>query len=230
MVKTEEFKDWNERMVRKFDPDAFHHHPNPFIRLIEGRRVRLIIKLLNSREGDLVLEVGCGAGNILEAISKGKRFGLDLSEFILNKAKDKLKSDVNLLRADAQNLPFKEGMFSRIVCSEVLEHIMDPSAALREIAKALHPEGIAVLSVPNELWINRIKQILVRLRLFRWFLNRSGDYRQMPERMDDEWHLRSLSLEEWKLLFEKFFEVTRVKRVAFLWIPIRYVLQLQKSR
>ena len=69
-VKPEKFREWNEKMVKKYDPDAFHHHPNPAVRFIEAKRVNTILKLIDIRyKGGRLLEVGCGAGNILEKAS-----------------------------------------------------------------------------------------------------------------------------------------------------------------
>ena len=65
-IRADEFKEWNERMVKKYDPDAFHHHSNPLIRFIERRRVRAIVKLMDIHKETSVLEIGCGAGNVIE--------------------------------------------------------------------------------------------------------------------------------------------------------------------
>jgi hypothetical protein len=59
MIKPKAFKDWNEEMVKKYDPDAFHHHSNPIIRFIERERVRAILGLLKGTREGRVLEVGC---------------------------------------------------------------------------------------------------------------------------------------------------------------------------
>jgi hypothetical protein len=50
----------------------------------------------------------------------------------------------------------------------------------------------------------------------------------MPERMEDEWHLHAFGLQEWVNLFEKFFSVTRVKKIPFSFLPLRYVVRLEK--
>jgi ubiquinone/menaquinone biosynthesis C-methylase UbiE len=228
-IKPEEFKEWNEEMVKKYDPDAFHHHPNPVVRFIENKRVNAIVNLINIRckEGSL-LEVGCGAGNILEKALPGNLFGVDISAYILAKARQKLSKRVGLSQADAQHLPFKDRVFKQVICSEVLEHLLDPSASLQEIARVLTHQGIAIISVPNELWINRIKRVLIRLGIFDWLLHRGGEYGKMPERMEDEWHLHALSLQEWLTLFNNFFKVTQLRRIPFPWLPLRYVMQLEK--
>jgi len=227
-IKSEEFKEWNERMVMKYDPDAFHHHANPFVRFTEKERVKAIFKLMDASPEDRVLEIGCGAGNILEKAPPGKLFGVDISIFILTKARRKLNKKAWLFQADAQTLPFKDQTFTRIICSEVLEHLLDPMIALNEAARILGNQGIIVISVPNETMINRLKSILIRLGIFKWLFQRKGDYQEMPERMEDEWHLHSFRLEAWLDLFKKLFRVTRMKKIPFFWLPLRYVVRLEK--
>jgi ubiquinone/menaquinone biosynthesis C-methylase UbiE len=227
-IKPEEFRQWNERMVMKYDPNAFHQHPNPFVRFIESKRVKTILKLMETHGGDRVIEVGCGAGNVIEKVSRGKLFGVDISDFILCKAKQKLKGMVHFFQGDVQNLPCKGEVFTHVICSEVLEHLLDPLVSLHEIKRILTPQGVAVISIPNELWINRIKRILVSIGIFNWLLHRKGKYREMPERMEDEWHLHTYSLEAWLYLFQKSFKVTRLKSIPFFWLPLRYVVRLEK--
>jgi ubiquinone/menaquinone biosynthesis C-methylase UbiE len=177
-----------------------------------------------------VLEIGCGAGNVIEKTSLEKLFGVDISSSILNKARRKLSNRVHLFQGDAQNLPCRDEVFKQVICSEVLEHLLSPSEALHEMARILKPNGVALISIPNEMWINRMKSILVELGIFRWFVNRRGEYKEMPERMEDEWHLQILSLEEWLGLFRRCFKVTQLKRIPYFWLPLRYVLRLEKLR
>ena len=227
-MKPEEFKAWNEKMVKKYDPDSFHHHHNPLIRFIESKRLRSIFKMMDIEKDDLVIEIGCGAGNIIEKAPSGELFGTDISPSILSKAKHKLNQKVHLFLADAQNLPCKDQVFTRVICSEVLEHILDPSTALNEIARILKIQGIAIISIPNESLINRMKSIVIRLGIFKWLFQKKGDYQEMPERMEDEWHLHTFTLEEWFQLFGKRFKATRLKKIPFPGLPLRYVVCLKK--
>jgi ubiquinone/menaquinone biosynthesis C-methylase UbiE len=226
-IKPEEFKAWNERMIQKYDPDAFHHHPSPFVRFVERKRVKAIFDLLKLRTGDRVLDVGCGAGNVMDRSKRGHFFGTDISETILFKSKERLKETAFLFCGDAQNLPCKDKVFTHLICSEVLEHLLDPVMALREMKRVIVGRGIVVISVPNEAWINGIKRLLIRLGIFHWLINRNGDYQSMPERMEDEWHLHAHPLREWVNLFENHFRVTRFLKVPFFWLPLRYVICLR---
>ncbi len=228
-IKPEEFRSWNDKMISKYDPDAFHHHSSSIIRFIESKRVKAILKLMDEHyKKNRVLDVGCGAGNILQKVSSGNLFGIDISALLLFKAKERLRENAFLIQSDAQSLPYKGQTFSQVICSEVLEHLLDPSAALNEISRVLRAEGIAVVSVPNESMINRIKSILIWLGMFKWLFQRKGSYSKMPENMQDEWHLHIFTWNEWLNLFEKFFRVTRVRKIPFFWIPLRYVVRLEK--
>ena len=173
-MKPEEFREWNEKMLEKYDPDAFHHHSNPFVRFIERMRVKAIFKVIDIRKEDCIIEIGCGAGNVIEKASTCKLFGVDISSSVLRKARERLNEKVHLFQGDAQNLPCKDQAFTRIICSEVLEHLLDPSVALDEIARVLKTEGTAIISIPNESLINGIKSILIRLGIFKWLFQGKG--------------------------------------------------------
>lgn len=229
-IKTEDFREWNERMVQKYDPDAFHRHPNILVRFVEKKRVKVIFKMMNVHEKDRVLEVGCGAGNILEKASSGELFGVDLSNFILNKARQKLNKTVFLFQGDAQNLPCKNEVFNHVICSEVLEHLLEPSASLHEIERILNPQGTAIVSIPNERWINRIKGILIHIGIFDWLFRGKGEYGDMPKKMEDEWHLQTFPLGQWLNLFKGSFKVTGLQRIPYFWLPLRYVIRLERMR
>jgi len=227
-LKPEEFKDWNEEMVKKYDPDAFHHHPNFFVRFIERRRVKVIFDMMMLHQESFVLEVGCGAGNVIEKASRGRLFGVDLSSYVLRKAKNRLNQKAHLVQADAHLLPYKDHSFMRVICSEVLEHVLDPLSALHEISRILKPHGLAIVSVPNESLINQIKTVLIYLGVYQRLLQQRGDYREMPKRMEDEWHLHTFKLDGWLRLFGKYFRVTRLRRIPFFWLPLRYVIRLER--
>ncbi len=228
-VKPEEFRNWNERMLKKYDPDSFHHHSNPLVRFVEQKRVRAIFEFMDIQPQDCILEIGCGAGNVLEKAPTGRLFGVDISFSILMKAKRKLIRTGFLFQGNAQNLPCKNHLFKYVICSEVLEHLLEPTRALEEMARVLKSQGSAIITIPNELWINRIKRFLLKLKMFHFFVNRRGDYQQMPERMDDEWHLHSFHLDGWLQIFKKFFKVNSRKSIPFWWLPLRFVIRLERE-
>src|SRR5262245_10582642 len=154
-------------MVEKYDVEQFHNHPSPLIRYIERKRVRRILALLGTCPGDRVLEIGCGAGNILAQIPSSRRFGIDLAQSLLAKAERRLEQRGALVQGDAERLPFRDRGWDRVYCSEVLEHIPSPSTALAEMHRIVVGGGVAVVSVPNERLINALKAILRASGLYR---------------------------------------------------------------
>ena len=77
----ENFKDWNEQMILRYDPEIFHHHPRGVVRWVEGKRARAVISSLKASAEHRILDVGCGAGNILARLPGNQRFGLDTAGY-----------------------------------------------------------------------------------------------------------------------------------------------------
>lgn len=106
--------------------------------------------------------MGCGVGrHTVEAcLWPCRAVGLDLSHEDLRKArymladrqrKGKAPGQADFVVADAQHLPFRDGAFDKVLCTETLEHVPDDRAAIRELLRVLRPDGDIAVSVPN-LW------------------------------------------------------------------------------
>lgn len=131
------------------------------------------------RPGQRLLDLGCGEGRHViaaYALDGVDAVGVDLSRDDLATARQRLTdfagSDGSdalfaLLVGDALDLPFGEGSFDAVICSEVLEHIPDWRGAVSEIARVLKPGGQLCISVPRP-WCERIC----------WWL--SSEYHEAP--------------------------------------------------
>jgi SAM-dependent methyltransferase len=117
-------------------------------------RERLLLDLfLDGRPGSRVLNVGAGAGSFTTLLAER---GFDVtSTDVSPEAIDVLRKRVagKVVPADAHDLPVPDDAFDAAVLGEVLEHLDDDRAALREVARVLRPTGVVVASVPaNPAW------------------------------------------------------------------------------
>ncbi len=98
-------------------------------------------------EGRRVLDLGSGAGEMTDALRRAgaNAVSVDLAEESL------LASQTHDGRAcaDGRTLPFPDGSFDGVVCSNMLEHTPDPAPILHEIARVLAPGGWAWVSWTN---------------------------------------------------------------------------------
>ncbi len=112
--------------------------------------------------GSVILDIGCGEGRHVCAGYQQKGVtvvGADLCFDSLKGAKGRLEfhdqlgehggGAWGLLQTDITRLPFADGTFDLVICSEVLEHIPEDSAAMREIIRVVKPGSDLVVSVPR---------------------------------------------------------------------------------
>ncbi len=99
--------------------------------------------------GEQVLEAGCGIGSQTVILAKNNPraeiTSIDVSLDSLGKARKNIKSkgieNVRFLHADIFSLPFEENIFDHVFVCFVLEHLENPSKALRNLKKVLKPGG-----------------------------------------------------------------------------------------
>ena len=116
-------------------------------------RARAVLAFLDLRPTDRILDCGCGKGHLVTLIRRlypCEIVAVDVDAAALRQAASgPATPPMSLVRASVSDLPFAAGSFSKIVCSEVLEHVADDRRALRELHRVLAPGGVLALTVPN---------------------------------------------------------------------------------
>lgn len=127
---------------------------NPAVRWLTERFVERLDKMSEGMGADPQpprnpLEVGAGEGVISEKLHRryGTCVGIDLPDEGLREHWRE-RPGPHYLHADAERLPFHDKQFDLVVCVEVLEHLRDPDAGLRELARVTSRH--LLLSVPRE--------------------------------------------------------------------------------
>jgi 2-polyprenyl-6-hydroxyphenyl methylase/3-demethylubiquinone-9 3-methyltransferase len=114
-------------------------------------------------QGKTALDVGCGAGLLAEPLARlgAKVTGIDASSEVIAVARQHASSmglEIDYRVGDVQAL---EGQFDLITSMEVIEHVADPGAFVKALAKRLAPDGLLVMSTPNATALSRLMMITV---------------------------------------------------------------------
>jgi len=224
----ESFYEWNEAHTIKHDLEKFYNHPNRLFRYIENKRIKVLIDYAEINDNDMVLEVGCGAGNILERITKGKLTGIDISPTQIERSRKKLNNKAVLIQSPGEKTPFADKHFDRIICTEVFEHVLEPIEILKEMKRILKDEGTISLSIPNEKLIMLTKWFLLNFGLRRVLEPKESQWDLASKNNLEQWHIHKYGLKLIKEQVKNIFKVHKISRIPFFFIPFRYVLKLKK--
>ena len=148
-----------------------------------------VIKVLESNKEKLLLDIACGGGHLLaEAENAGLHtVGVDISKVALQIAKEKAQRS-RIICGDGEALPFRDEFFDYAINLGSLEHFIDPQLALREMARVLKRDGVALILLPNSYFLMTV-----------WNVLRNGD----PGRTTDQAIDRLATREEWRNLIEE---------------------------
>lgn len=117
-------------------------------------RARLILAAVARHQPARLLDAGCGRGYYLRMASllsgHSMIVGTDRDTRNVRRARRvaRERPNVQVYRGDVARLPFADGAFDFVICSEVLEHLPDDDGALVELSRVLAPGGTLAVSVP----------------------------------------------------------------------------------
>ncbi|ARK10407.1 methyltransferase domain-containing protein [Fibrella sp. ES10-3-2-2] len=145
---------------------------------------RDLVSLLVANPSQKVLEIGAGGGDTLLYIKEQKAaaevVGVDIFRLENTNQNHPLIDNFLVLDIEREALNYPEAYFDAIVCGDVIEHLVDPWAAIRKLSAHLKPGGLFIISTPNFRHIDNFMAINVR-----------GDFKYNPDGgLLDKTHLR----------------------------------------
>lgn len=110
-----------------------------------------LLRELGDLKGKRILEVGCGPGQLIKAVSKFEPksiVGLDIDDAWLTFCEERNESDdVMFIRSSAEDLPFEAYTFEVVICRSVLSYVPGESRAIEEMARVLTVGGVVSLEL-----------------------------------------------------------------------------------
>ena len=149
--------------------DDWYYSP-PFQKFYD-LAVDYIIDMFGIRNGETILDAGCGPGvHTIRWLKSGFNcISIDFSKTALKEAEKRLEkagflNSTNLRQEDLTKLSFPDNKFPWIFCWGVLMHIPEPEKAIDELSRVLKPGGSIAISISNA---NSFDNFLIRRVLYK---------------------------------------------------------------
>jgi ubiquinone/menaquinone biosynthesis C-methylase UbiE len=202
-----------------------------------------------------ILDVGCGPGVYTDdLLTRCKEFyGIDISEKMIKIARDKKLANANFSVGNIESLQFENGFFDAAVCIGVLEYLSDIERGVKEIARVLKKNGVAIFTAPNgrsllnqlDIFIRRVLRRcnkFIKINLGRSFMNYDFEPALLdPKKMELLLNKHGFRIEETKFHIFRLSPLNRVnprlslylaKKFNFITNPrfaINYVVKVRKN-
>jgi ubiquinone/menaquinone biosynthesis C-methylase UbiE len=207
------FKTQDSIMVWKESEKAFHEKIAVFYDdlclqrrtlniFINNQRLRRLLNQLPSSQNNIVLDVGCGTGEMM-ALLENRRIntiGLDLSSEMTKISKKKCPK-CEFIVGDAENLPFKEKSFSLTYCIASLHHVPKPKQVIRELIRITKKnEHIYVEEPLNNRLLDSLRK-KTKVRLTDKSPNESSFYEDALKKILKDCNKARIEKMEYKMFF-----------------------------
>jgi len=139
---------WNKKrkVMRRYDYSAFVYDTQYFGE--QEAKIKAVLSELELEKGSLILDAGCGTGLLFPYIAEDAELlvGLDFSLNLLKQARKRAKqySNVAILRADADFLPFTDKTFNVVFSITLLQNMPNPLHGLIEIKRVAQSKAAVI--------------------------------------------------------------------------------------
>ena len=124
--------------------------------------LKYFLELLDKKNEDKVLELGCSSGFLTKHL--GKVTAIDTSKDMLEVAYKK-NPQAKCVYADMFNLPFKNNSFNKVITMRVWNHLneQDIKKAMKEVRRVLTKEGYLIFDVEEKSVLRRLISIIYKI-------------------------------------------------------------------
>jgi ubiquinone/menaquinone biosynthesis C-methylase UbiE len=144
---------------RQFEKDAYSPE-HPFLDLLHHHKLKILQRLFARFFRGNVLDVGCGL-SLFTAYEHKWGFSIYAGDRVhaLMMERKRKRPDITWLVFDASHLPFKSNTFDSLFAGEILEHLPEPDAGMKEWNRVLRRGGSLIVTTPNRTRrINRLNR------------------------------------------------------------------------
>jgi ubiquinone/menaquinone biosynthesis C-methylase UbiE len=193
-----------------------------FVEIMGFKKIKGLLQLSNN---DDFLDIG--SGYLLNQAVCKRGVGADISDLMVKTAKENCENGGKkfVVQPDAENLPFKNSSFDKIVSTKVIKHILHSMALLEEIERVSRKDTVIVITIPNGKRINWVKNIFFSLGVHKLLFRKS--YRP-SRRIEEAWPLHAFDLKKFKALIEGKFVIKKIIPIPTPFFPVRYVFGLMR--
>jgi ubiquinone/menaquinone biosynthesis C-methylase UbiE len=142
--------EWNKKrtIMQRYDLTAHIYD----MRYSEEQTAKIdaALESVSVKKHSIILDVGCGTGLLFNHVAEKAEtiVGLDISRKILLQAIERSRkfANVYLIWADADSLPFNDGVFSRVFAVTLIQNMPDPVKTLKEVERVTKNDAVIVVT------------------------------------------------------------------------------------